>query len=52
MRPRTPLFLAALYGNIKVCSYLLENGARVDGGEGLQPLSGAAGVNVFCFSSL
>jgi ankyrin repeat protein len=47
MRPRTPLFLAALKGNIKVCSYLLEKGSRVDGGEGLQPLIGAAEVYSF-----
>jgi ankyrin repeat protein len=50
MRSRTPLFLASMHGNFEVCGYLLEVGAKVDGGEGLQPLSSAAGVNVFCFS--
>jgi ankyrin repeat protein len=42
MRPRTPLFLAALYGNIKACRYLLEKGAKVDAGR--QPLMAAAQV--------
>jgi ankyrin repeat protein len=43
-RPRTPLFFASLNGNIEVCTYLLEKGAKVDGGEGAQPLLGAAEV--------
>jgi hypothetical protein len=42
MRPRTPLFLAALLGNIKACRYLLEKGAIVD--RGYQPLTAAAQV--------
>jgi hypothetical protein len=49
-RPRTPLFLAALNGNIEVCRYLLKMGAKVDGGEGLQPLMAAAQVYYFNFS--
>jgi hypothetical protein len=44
LRPRTPLFLAALKGQIDVCRYLLEKGANFDGGENLQPLLGAAEV--------
>jgi ankyrin repeat protein len=53
MQPRTPLFLAALHGNIEVCGFLLETGAKVDGGEGLQPLFVAAEVNFFSnFSSM
>jgi hypothetical protein len=44
MNQRTPLFLAALKGQIDVCTYLLAKGAKVDGGEGAQPLLGAAEV--------
>jgi ankyrin repeat protein len=43
-RPRTPLFLAAMHGNIEVCGYLLDTGAKVDGGKCLQPLLSAAMV--------
>jgi hypothetical protein len=42
MNPRTPLFLAALKGQIDVCTYLLGKGAKVDAGE--QPLMAAAHV--------
>jgi hypothetical protein len=45
MRPRTPLFLAAMHGNMKACTYLLGKGARVDGGR--QPLIAAAQVYIF-----
>jgi hypothetical protein len=41
-RPRTPLFLAACYGNMKACRYLLEKGAIVD--KGYRPLMAAAQV--------
>jgi ankyrin repeat protein len=43
MRPRTPLFLAAIDGYEDVCKYLLERGAKVDAG--LQPLLAAAEVS-------
>jgi ankyrin repeat protein len=42
MNPRTPLFLAAWYGNMKACRYLLETGAKVNTGR--QPLIVAAQV--------
>jgi ankyrin repeat protein len=42
MNPRTPLCLAALNGNIDVCRYFLEKGAKVD--RGYQPLMAAAYV--------
>jgi ankyrin repeat protein len=42
MRPRTPLFLAAMNGNIDVCRYLLEMGAKFDAGS--QSLMAAAQV--------
>jgi hypothetical protein len=45
MNRRTPLFLAALKGQIDVCTYLLGKGARVDGGR--QPLIAAAQVYIF-----
>jgi hypothetical protein len=41
---RTPLYEAALNGNIEVCRYLLKMRAKVDGGEGDQPLLAAAQV--------
>jgi ankyrin repeat protein len=45
VRPRTPLFLASLNGNIEVCIYLLKRGAKVDAG--VQPLLGASQVYFF-----
>jgi ankyrin repeat protein len=44
----TPLSVASFNGNIEVCIYLLEIGAKVDAG--YQPLFGAAGVNFLYFS--
>jgi ankyrin repeat protein len=41
-RPRTPLYEAALSGNIEVCRYLLGKGAKVDAG--FQPILVAAEV--------
>jgi hypothetical protein len=45
LRQKTPLFFAALNGNIEVCRYLLEKGAKVDAGR--QPLIAAAQVYRF-----
>jgi ankyrin repeat protein len=41
-RPRTPLYEAALIGDIDICNYLLGKGAKVD--RGYQPLMAAAQV--------
>jgi hypothetical protein len=46
--PKTPLYEAALNGNIEVCKYLLKKGAKVDAGR--QPLTAAAQV-LFCLIS-
>jgi hypothetical protein len=50
LRQRTPLYDAALNGNIEVCKYLLEKGAKVDAGR--QPLLAAAQVYYFDLISL
>jgi hypothetical protein len=52
MCQRTPLYEAALNGNIEVCRYFLKMRAKVDGGEDAQPLLAAAQVYSFIPSCL
>jgi ankyrin repeat protein len=52
MCQRTPLYEAALNGNIEFCRYLLKMRAKVDGGEDAQPLLAAAQVYSFIPSCL